>query len=310
MAIVDLSSGGSPTHVLSRVAPTLAVSDATGALVARLEAASNMVVVALTTTAAAAKDQAIALARAHTSRSNLVACRGTASEVGTRLVSHGDTLQALRAFQQDRPAAFVIEVIQASHNTCVPAPHFFKRIREGCDEQAVLLLSDETTIGLGRTGALFAIEREKVAADLIALSLAVTPGVEGGAVLARRGIGGPPKLGPLEAAPYAVAVLETIERDQLLRRVKDNGKVLQAGLHGILETRRQWAMDTRGRGLLHSMSLWDAPARVVDGCRERGIALMTTGTRGILFAPPIDATAADLTETLAVVDDVLAQLNR
>jgi acetylornithine/succinyldiaminopimelate/putrescine aminotransferase len=310
MAIVDLSSAGSPTHVLSRLAPALAVSDATGALVARLEAASDMVVVAITATAAAAKDQAIARARAHTQRSNVVACRGTAAEVGTRLVSHGDTLQALRAFEQDRPAAFVVEVIQASHNTCVPPPHFFKRIRAGCDDHAVLLLSDETTIGIGRTGSLLAIDREKVAADLIALSLAVAPGVDGGVVLARRTIAGVPKLGPSDAAPYALAVLETIERDQLLRQVKDNGKVLQTGLHGILESRRQWAMDTRGRGLLHSMSLWDDAGRVVAACRERGLAIATTGASGILFAPPIDATAADITETLALVDEVLAKLNR
>lgn len=277
-----------------------------GSLVARLEAHTGLVVVAVTATGRAAKTRALAIARTATKRSNLVACRGTEVDPGTRLVSHGDTLQAVRAFQQDQPAAFVLEVVQASNSACVPPPKYLIRIREGCTQHGVLLVSDETTIGLGRTGSLLAIEREKVKPDLVALSLAVAPGVDGGLVLANRELLIESELTLSPAAAAALEVLEIIERDGLLTRAKEVGRQLQFKIHEILESRRRWAMDTRGRGLLHSLSLWDDPSIVIANAAARGIAIARTGENGLLFAPPLTTTKADLDETFTVLDEVLS----
>jgi 4-aminobutyrate aminotransferase-like enzyme len=191
----------------------------------------------------------------------------------------------------------------------VPPPHYLQRVRAGCDEHGVTLVIDETHAGIARTGALLAIEREKVTPDLVALSLAVAPGLDGGIVLARAELGITPALTrTAPAARATLAVLEEIERDRLVNHVKVAGKSLQQHLHAVLETRRKWAMDTRGRGLLHTLSLWDDPSLVIDAAARRGLRIARTGDTGLLFAPPLTATAAELTETFAVLDEVLANL--
>lgn len=310
MALVDLTSGGSPTFVLGPApalpADTRSAGDATGALVARLEAASGLAVVAITPTAAEAKRHALELARTATGRANVVACRGTPVEPGFRLVSHGDGLQVGRAFRQDRPAAIVLEVVQGSHNASVPPPKYVQRVRDACDEHGVWFVADESTCGLARTGALFAHEREKVKPDVIALSLHVARDVDGGVVLARRELGLRPEIAASPAAAHTLGVLDVIERDKLVGHVKAAGKHLQDRLHAILETRRRWVMDTRGRGLVHALSLWDDPTPVIEAARGRGLALARTGINGLLFTPPLTTTTAELDETLAVVDELLS----
>lgn len=312
VAKVDLTSGGSPTYVLGPEPPApggaQSDGDALALLASRLEQHTGLAVVAVTATAAEARPRALELARALTGRMNAVACRGTEAEPGTRLVSHGDTLQALRAFEQDRPAAFVVEVVQASSGACVPPPKYLQRLRAGCDAAGVKLVVDETTAGLGRTGSLLAVGREKVTPDLAALSLRVAAGIEGGLVLARPELGVPAALASCPAAPAALAVLDALVRDRLVDRAKATGQQLKEGLHRILETRRRWAMDTRGRGLLHALSLWDDPALVIAAAEPRGLALARTGENGLLFAPPLTASAEDVAETLAVLDEVLAAL--
>jgi acetylornithine/succinyldiaminopimelate/putrescine aminotransferase len=76
---------------------------------------------------------------------------------------------------------------------------------------------------------------------------------------------------------------------------------LQKGVVEMVETRRQWAMDSRGRGLVRGLTLWDDPRILVDACRERGLAIGQAGENSIVFAPPLVADAAELAETLRAV---------
>lgn len=322
MAILDLTSGGSLTFVLGADHP--AVQDAvqagpdaaaTAALTDKLEALTRMRVAAYCASAAEARKTALALARERTGRQGVIACRGTPVEPGTRLVSHGDPLQAGRAFSQDRPAAFTVEIIQASAGACVPPPKYLTRLRDACDENGVQLIIDETKTGFGRAGNFLAFQRERMQPDLVTLSLQLAPGVDGGVVLARRdtetrpsGSGDPSGGDPVPAARAALAVIDLMEREQVMRNVKKMGKLLQQLVIDIIETRRTWAMDTRGRGFLRSLSLWDDPQIVLQAARKRGLALGPTGTAAVLFAPPLTANEADLRDTMALFDAVLVDV--
>lgn len=317
MAILDLTSGGYATYVLGAEHPELLAAaerppdpEAPGRLRAALERASQMTVVSLTATAEEAKAQACEVARQLTGRKSVVACRGAKVSAGTRLVAHGDALQARAALDAEQPAAFVVEVVQVSGGVRVPPPDYCDRLRAACAATGVLLIVDETEIGLGRTGSLFAAQKEKLEADVTAVGLDFLPGVQGGAVLARRGLEAAVGSDRIDAraAAVALAALEVIARDGLVANAHKLGKLLQKGVVEILETRRRWGMDTRGRGLARALSLWESAAPVIALCKERGLTIAAHGG-ALFFAPPITATAADLTETLALLDGVFADLS-
>jgi adenosylmethionine---8-amino-7-oxononanoate aminotransferase len=74
-------------------------------------------------------------------------------------------------------AGFIIEpVIQAAAGMITQPAGYLKRVRELCTTYEVLLIADEVATGFGRTGTMFACEREGVTPDLMALSKGLTGG--------------------------------------------------------------------------------------------------------------------------------------
>ncbi len=318
MAILDFTSGGRATFVLGPDHPQLleaagrAVPDATEKLRAVLQRGSEMNVLALLASAQAAKQWTWDLARRLTRRSSLVGLRGASLEPGARLVAHGDALQSRVALQTEQAAAFMLEVVQVSGGVRVPPPDFCDRLRADCTANGALLVVDETEIGIGRTGSLFAAQREKLEPDLAVVDLSFLPGVGGAAVLARGGLDLPAlamdETIDARAAGVALAAFEIIAAQGLVQNAHKLGRTLQKGVVEILETRRRWGMDTRGRGLVRALSLWEDPAPVLALCQERGLTLGAHGS-ALFLAPPITATADDLAQTLAVLDGALADLS-
>ncbi|HKT34146.1 MAG TPA: adenosylmethionine--8-amino-7-oxononanoate transaminase [Nitrospira sp.] len=74
-------------------------------------------------------------------------------------------------------AGFIIEpLIQAAAGMITQPAGYLKRVRELCTKYDVLLIADEVATGFGRTGTMFACEREGVTPDLMALSKGLTGG--------------------------------------------------------------------------------------------------------------------------------------
>jgi adenosylmethionine-8-amino-7-oxononanoate aminotransferase len=73
-------------------------------------------------------------------------------------------------------AAFFCEPIQGSGGVIVPPHGWLKAIRQTCKELDILFVADEVITGFGRTGPLFACEREEVSPDLMTLAKGLTAG--------------------------------------------------------------------------------------------------------------------------------------
>lgn len=97
---------------------------------------------------------------------------------GFDFVDFGDApaIRRVLAARPDAYAAVILEPIQAEGGINVPVNGYLTAVRAACDEFGVLLIIDEVQTGLGRTGVMFAIEREGVQADCLLLAKALGGG--------------------------------------------------------------------------------------------------------------------------------------
>ncbi len=164
--------------------------------------------------------------------------------------------------------AFAAEpVVGATVGALTPAPGYFKRIREICDQYGILLILDEVMCGMGRTGTLFACEQDGVAPDILCIAKGLGAGYQPiGAMLCSREIyttiengsgffqHGHTYLGHPAAAAAGVAVVNAMLDRKLIPRVKTQGDKLMAALHAQFGQHPNVG-DIRGRGLFQGIEL-------------------------------------------------------
>lgn len=231
-----------------------------------------------------------------------------------------DELEAkLRELGPETVIGFVAEtVVGATAGALVPAPGYFRRIREICDRYGILLILDEVMSGMGRTGTLFACEMDGVAPDLVAIAKGLGGGYQPiGAMLAtaqiaetiRAGSGafqhGHTYLGHPIGCAAALAVQQTIESEGLLDGVAAKGEYLRGALKEAFGD-HPYLGEIRGRGLLIGVELVEdraskapfSPARRIHAkvkreAMARGLLVYPSGgtidgSRGdhVLIAPP------------------------
>jgi adenosylmethionine-8-amino-7-oxononanoate aminotransferase len=88
-----------------------------------------------------------------------------------------EPIERLLREHQRELAGFIIEpLIQAAAGMITQPAGYLKRVRELCTRYEVLLIADEVATGFGRTGTMFACDREDVTPDLMAVSKGLTGG--------------------------------------------------------------------------------------------------------------------------------------
>jgi adenosylmethionine-8-amino-7-oxononanoate aminotransferase len=86
-------------------------------------------------------------------------------------------LERLMAENAEELAGLVIEpLVQGAGGMIVQPPGFVQKVRELCDRYDLLMIADEVAVGFGRTGKMFACEKEGVTPDIMALSKGITAG--------------------------------------------------------------------------------------------------------------------------------------
>jgi acetylornithine/N-succinyldiaminopimelate aminotransferase len=151
---------------------------------------------------------------------------------------------------------------------------------------------------------------------VIALAKALGGGVPIGAMLCQSTLEGalPPGShgstfgGNALASAAALAVLQALEQDGLLARVRATGERLAAGLSRIAERHRALVACARGKGLLQALVLKpEVDARAVLGEMQRaGLLVTIAGGQALRFSPPLVVSDGELDEALEIADRVLS----
>ncbi|OMH38056.1 aspartate aminotransferase family protein [Motiliproteus sp. MSK22-1] len=164
--------------------------------------------------------------------------------------------------------AFIAEPVVGATAGAVPAVDgYFSRIRQICDQYGILLILDEVMCGMGRTGSLFAQQQDNIQADIVTIAKGLGAGYQPiGAMIASSGIyqaiaegsgffqHGHTYMAHATASAAALAVLQTIEEEDLLSHVRKQGEALQALLRHSFSNHPHVG-DIRGRGLFLGLEL-------------------------------------------------------
>ena len=235
---------------------------------------------------------------------------------GFRVVPFNDP-GALVAAVNERTGAIMLEPVQGEAGVFPATAEFLAAARALCDAHRLLLIFDEVQTGIGRTGTLFAFQGSGVKPDVITLAKGLGGGVPIGAVLApaavaevfQPGAHGSTFGGNPLACAAALAVVQTVEEENLAAHAAAMGEILQAGLRE-LGHHAGAITAVRGRGLLVGADLDREAAPLVDACRARGLLVNGVQPRTLRLAPPLIVSAAEIREALAILERALADVRR
>ena len=226
-------------------------------------------------------------------------------------------------------AAILIEPV-LGEGGFIPAPDAFLRgLRERCDAHGILLIVDEVPTGYARTGRMWAFEHAGIVPDVVCIAKAIANGLPLSAIATRRELqerwgksahgstyGGNPV-----ACAAALAVLETIQAEDLIANVVSRGAELRAGLERVAAEDDRIG-DVRGPGLMIGVEfVRDRATREPDGslpdrlsaaCADAGLLVLTCGRHHevIRWIPPLDVSAAEISQAVEIFGESLAAIPR
>jgi 2,2-dialkylglycine decarboxylase (pyruvate) len=226
-------------------------------------------------------------------------------------------------------AAFIAEPILSSGGVIDLPLGYLAALKAHCDARGMLLILDEAQTGLGRTGTMFAFERDGVVPDILTLSKTLGAGMALSAVMTNEKVSAIADErnfffytthvnDPLPAA-VGLKVLEIVQRDRLAERAVESGERLASGLLR-LKQRHPSIGDVRGRGLLRGIEFTDVGSRdatsisnaVTEAAMDIGLAanLVRSGTSGgtMRIAPPLTVADEEIDEGLALLDRAIAMV--
>ena len=160
------------------------------------------------------------------------------------------------ALSTRRYAAVIIEGIQGVSGIHEPSPAFLKFLERECKATGTVLVLDEIQSGYGRTGRFFAHQHAGIRADIVTCAKGIANGFPMGAVIispefeAVKGMLGTTFGGNHLACAAALAVLDVIEKENLISNAAEVGDYLVTELRGIGRV-----SEVRGRGLMIGMEV-------------------------------------------------------
>lgn len=248
---------------------------------------------------------------------------------------------AIRRVGAEHVAAFIAEpIIGAAGGVIVPPPDYYQRIKEICDYHNVLFIADEVMTGIGRTGKLFAMEHYGVKPDIITLGKGMSAGYTPiAATLVSEKVLEPIYRGSKsvmsghtysanpQSSSVALAVLEYIEKHELVDRAAKNGDYLINKIKQIA-----WKSpiigDVRGKGLMIgvefvSNSFTKLPfskdlsltSAVVTKARDKGLLVYpaSAGIEGgdgdaIIVSPPLTINKQEMDLLIDIFEETVSEV--
>lgn len=215
-------------------------------------------------------------------------------------------------------AAIMFEPVQA-RAVIVPPPGYLKALAKLAQELGCLLISEEVTTGMGRTGCWFGFERDNISPDILVLGKALGNGLPVASVVtttevekafAGKFIHAQSHQNDPFSGAIAATVIDIIRDESLVEKARDMGSHLLRGLERIQSAHAEIG-GVRGLGLMAALEL-DGPSaeqrgvRIQRRLRDKGIIVdFNRPIVAFRFFPPYVLTEAQLNMALDALDSSL-----
>jgi acetylornithine/succinyldiaminopimelate/putrescine aminotransferase len=236
---------------------------------------------------------------------------------GFRHVPFND-LDAVAKAIGPKTAAILLEPIQGESGIRPATAEFLRGLRQLCDRHNLLLMFDEVQCGVGRTGAFCAFRA--IAPDIQPDAISWAKGLAGGFPIGAIWVRTPftNLLGPGShastfggtplACAVALAVLDAMDRDNLMAHARDNGRYFIDQLNALAR-RSPHIREVRGIGLMIGVELNIENKPVVSALAANGLLVIPAGTHVIRFLPAYTIARAEIDEAIRKLETTLRQLH-
>lgn len=204
-----------------------------------------------------------------------------------------------------RVAAIMLEPLQGEGGVRPGDVEYFKRLRQICDQNNILLVFDEVQVGVGRTGKLWGYENLGVEPDIFTSAKGLAGGIPIGAMMCKKfcdvfepgnhasTFGGNPFV-----CASGLTVLQTIEKDHLLENVQARGEQLRTRLKAIVQKYPTLFKEVRGWGLINGIEIYEEASLtspdIVKAALFEGLLFAPAGPKVLRFVPPLIVSEAEI----------------
>jgi len=223
-------------------------------------------------------------------------------------VPFGD-IDAMRRSISKKTAMVIIEPIMGEAGVIVPPTDYLQGLRQLCDKYGALLVIDAVQTGMGRTGDWFGYEYSGITPDVITLAKGLGGGLPLGAMIAigdsadlfKPGEHGSTFGGNPITTAAALAVIKTIERQNILKKVRKQGQTLIQELALI-----PGVSQVRGAGLLIGIELEGTNAsEIARKLANAGVLVNAATTSTIRIAPALIVSDSQIKKFINTFREVL-----
>ncbi|RXT04286.1 aspartate aminotransferase family protein [Ammoniphilus sp. CFH 90114] len=268
-------------------------------------------------------------------------CPFNNSYPGCQLACASELETAIRRTGPENIAAFIAEpIIGASGGAVTPPEGYYQMVREICNKYDILFIADEVMTGIGRTGKMFGVEHWGVVPDIIALGKGMSAGYTPMAATivsdrvmepilngSKSVMAGHTYSANPQSASVSLAVLEYIERHNLVQRAEESGVYLKERLSDMAVSYSMIG-DVRGKGLLVGVELvknsftkepfmlsHGVTARVIERAFSKGLLVYpaTGGIDGIagdsiILSPPLIIKKEEIDRMVDILEETIHEI--
>ncbi|HXI13127.1 MAG TPA: L-lysine 6-transaminase [Thermoanaerobaculia bacterium] len=221
--------------------------------------------------------------------------------------------------RKDDIAAFIMEPIQGEGGDNHFRPEYFRKVRQLCDENEMLLIFDEVQSGVGVTGKMWSFQHFGVEPDLFAF----------GKKTQVCGFASNGRIDEIEDNVFTVSsrinstwggnltdmvrsqrYLEIIAEERVVENVATVGKHFLTGLEAIGQQFPGMLTNVRGRGLMCAFDLPSAEIRdkTIKEMAKNDMIVLSSGQRSIRFRPALTLSADEASEGLQRIESSIRQI--
>ena len=244
------------------------------------------------------------------------------SAQGFTHVEWGD-IESLKQVIGKHVAAILVEPVQGEGGARKAPEGYLKLLNDIAKENGSLLISDEVQIGMGRSGTLFAYQKEDIEPDIIALAKGLGGGFPVGAVMAKAEVGDAMVPGthgstfggnPL-AMRSANAVLELLLENDFLSNLRKMIVYFDNKMDELIKKDMQnnpIIFAKKGSGMLRGFQLnEDVTAGDFSNiAREKSLLLVGAAENTIRLLPPLNTSKEEVDNAFDILNDIVLELKK